>query len=771
MQSNRILIFIVISLIFFCCKQKSVMSSSIYDTDEKAINSYIKEYKCDSKIDTLIDLGLYNLAFESVNRNNAFFSAGELLKISNRFIDNGEFDKGLSISKSIDQKANYYDITHLRLNCALNKQDTSLASKLLKTLIERSHAEKNPQKQLELELLKAYQAHNTKNYPLSIETNETVLKKTIELKLPNEFLAKVYHRLGNNYNDIVRDNISFNENKAICFQKGLDFYEKELSILISSKHKDNTKLALNYITTAMLYRTLRKTYDVDNLYHKALMTLIVSQDNDFIVTRNPIYTSIALSQFGALFFEHSSKKTMDSLLTLNEKLINTRSFYRINENQSLDVLEYFPQRSQEMKILFELQNNHDSNKALKIISLSNSCKYPNLYLNSNIKNKFNTKSTIATKNWILLNELKVFGEYYKKNNTVSFADSKLKNYRKDIIEIIKQKSIIITQKNLDSLKHYCKVHKTSIIDYQILTGGSMVLTIINEHSISYKWLGSKETISKREIQLLNETMKTNDVLSYSKTTSEIYKKLGLDSIKTKNLIICADEILEKIPFDALVSFDNKPKTWADVNFISKQCNIRLIPNISCIIKSISQGNKLEIDLWSSEKNNATLPFNHKLIEYLEKNFSVSKNTSSPSNILHIMAHTYRTTENNIEFKLDTDTLTIYSNGAISPKLAILEGCSSGDGHIYKFEGSISQTRCFLYNETPTIIYSLWDADNQASTELFKLFYHYLKLGFKTSVALNKAKNDLINNHFKPEWANPSYWANFQITGQDQLFMN
>jgi hypothetical protein len=198
---------------------------------------------------------------------------------------------------------------------------------------------------------------------------------------------------------------------------------------------------------------------------------------------------------------------MDSLLTLNEKLINTRSFYRINENQSLDVLEYFPQRSQEMKILFELQNNHDSNKALKIISLSNSCKYPNLYLNSNIKNKFNTKSTIATKNWILLNELKVIGEYYKKNNTVSFADSKLKNYRKDIIEIIKQKSIIITQKNLDSLKLYCKIHETSIIDYQILTGGSMVITIINEEGISYKWLGSKETISKREIQLLKETMK------------------------------------------------------------------------------------------------------------------------------------------------------------------------------------------------------------------------------------------------------------------------
>jgi CHAT domain-containing protein len=747
------------------------MGSTIYDRDEKSINTCLKEYSRVSKIDTLIDLGLYNLAFEAVNQNKSSFNDTQLLKTANRFIDNGEFDKGLSISKSIDQKVNYYDITYLRLNCALNKQDTSLANGLLNTLIEKSYTEPSPLKQLELELLKAYQAHNTKNYLLSIKTNEIVLKKTLELKLPDEFLAKVYHRLGNDYNDIVRDHILFHENKAICFQKGIQFYEKELAILIRSKHKDNTKIALNYITTAMLYRTQGNAYDVKNFYDQALTTLMVSQSHDFIVTRNPIYTSIALSQYGAQFFEYSSKKIMDSLLTLNEKLINTRSFYKINENQSLDVLEYFPQRSQEMKILFELKNNNDSDKALKIISLSNTCKYPNLHLNKNIKNAFHTKSTIATKNWILLNELKVFGEYYKKNNLVRFADSKLKNYRKVINKIIKQKSITITQKNLDSLKAYCKIHETSIIDYQLLTGGSMVIIIISKDGISNKWLDIEETISKQDIQVLNETMKTNDVLSYSKIAYEIYKKLGLNYIKTKNVIICADEILEKIPFDALVEFDKHPMNWTDVNFIGKRCNLRLIPNLRSILNQSSKETKLKIDLWASEKDNATLPFNYQLIEHLEKNFSVTKNTTTPSHILHIMAHTYRTTYNNIEFKLDTDTLTVYSNNEISPKLAILEGCSSGDGQHYKFEGSISQTRCFLYNGTPTIIYSLWDADNESSTELFKQFYHYVGLGFKTSVALNKAKIDLINNHFKPEWANPSYWANFQITGQDQSFMN
>ena len=82
---------------------------------------------------------------------------------------------------------------------------------------------------------------------------------------------------------------------------------------------------------------------------------------------------------------------------------------------------------------------------------------------------------------------------------------------------------------------YClaKQNKTSIIDYQILTGGSMVLTIINEHSISYKWLGSKETISKREIQLLNENKNKKRIKNKKGKKRE--KKI---SLKSSSVSIC-----------------------------------------------------------------------------------------------------------------------------------------------------------------------------------------------------------------------------------------
>jgi CHAT domain-containing protein len=179
--------------------------------------------------------------------------------------------------------------------------------------------------------------------------------------------------------------------------------------------------------------------------------------------------------------------------------------------------------------------------------------------------------------------------------------------------------------------------------------------------------------------------------------------------------------------------------------------------------------KLKVDIWSSELANATLPYNELLIRYLEEDLAANTNQADPMNVLHILAHTNRTAENNIEFLLDNDTITIDNNGCKSPILTILEGCSSGDGKILKSEGSLSLTRSFLYKNTPTVIYSIWDADNHSSSILFKHFYAYLLQGVKTSEALYRSKNDLINDHLHPEWASPYYWANYQITGKNILF--
>jgi hypothetical protein len=189
----------------------------------------------------------------------------------------------------------------------------------------------------------------------------------------------------------------------------------------------------------------------------------------FIVTRNPIYTSIALSQLAWLLNNEIEK---DSVLDLNHNLINVRSFYKVNDHQSFDIIEYFPQRSQELKILNELNASIDKKSICKILSLSNNCKYPNQFIYKNLQDQFGERSNMAVKNWILLNELLVFGTKNNNNSTANFAERLLKHYDRSLKEVIAQKNVRLNEKEITALKLFCKQNNATIIDIQKLFCGT-----------------------------------------------------------------------------------------------------------------------------------------------------------------------------------------------------------------------------------------------------------------------------------------------------------
>jgi hypothetical protein len=586
--------------------------------------------------------------------------------------------------------------------------------------------------------------------------------------LPEDYLSIVYHRLGNSYNEIVRDNVTHNEDREICYKKAIAYYAKELNILTSNAHLNHTRIGLNQITTAMVKRALYPLNNYLKYYENALKELIVANDSSIIITRNPIYSSIAFSQYGSLYFKLNHNKGMDSILDLNKKLIDTRSYYKVNDRQSIDVWEYFPQRSQEVRILYHFEIDSSIYSPLQLLNLSNSSKYTNQYLTFYLQEKFGAKANQAVSNWILFNELKILAVHRKDTSLKNHVKNRLPIYNQAILSINKNKVKSITDVNLLKLKAYCKANNSTIIDYQILYGGSIFITKIDQNSIRNEWIERERAVLKPLLNLLKSYM-ANDVFQYNQLAYEIAKKLRLNDISTKNIIICPDEYLEEISFESLASKSTSSKSWLGNEYVGNNQSIRLIPNFNSLLNHSESPESLIVDVWTSEVDNNTLPYNKQLIGFLKNTYSAQINHSEPGNILHILAHTYQTNQNNIEFRLDKDTLTVYSNNQIKPSLAILEGCESGKGNIYKFEGSISQTRCFLYNGTPAVIYSLWDADNQSSTYLFQQFYKYLDDGLSTNQALFRAKKDTRNNIYHPEWANPYYWANFQLTGKDLLF--
>ena len=761
---------ILIVVLVGACRTKHPQSSTIYEQDSKEIDVVLEQFDSKESIDSLLELGLYNLAFASIEKNKKVFDDGSKMQYGFIFAENGEFDKANSLTDAVKASKYHIDQLYFDLYCALKKEDHWLSKQLLDSLLKQTRNEKSAELLVNNMLYTAYYQHNIKNYEASIELNKKAIQFIMAKKINSRFLLQAYRRLGNDYNDIVRNNLPYSEPKDICLKKGLKYYQQELNLLNQSKSVSKTKIALNYITTAMLSSKHYAKPKLIELYTKALDELIVSKNKNFIVSRNPIYTSLALSNLGDIYLFMGDKQKMQHSYNMNKELIDIRSFYQIDQRQSLDLWEYFPQISEERKILFELMHNTDGMScATRTLELSNNCKYVNQDLNKHLRSSFGSKAQIAIQNWLLLNELKVFGEQYEKNKISQFAEKCLAKYQSKIYSIVQHKRTRISPQVIDNLKKWCKLNEASIVDYQILYGGSIAMVIINAEDIRVEWINESKKLSRVMINEFLQSIQNNDLNQYQELASSLYKMLRLQNVKTKRIVICPDEFIEKIPFDALISENRSYQKWSKMNYLGKFKNIQLIPNLSSILEKISNKNPLKIDIWSSDTDNETLPYNQELINFLEQSFDVDYNERNASNILHILGHTYRSPQNNIEFRLNEDTLTIYSNGAISPKLAVLEGCSSGYGKIYKLEGSISQTRCFLYNETPSVISSIWDADNQSSTVLFKQFYKCLYKGESISVALNKAKKQLINDHTHPEWANPYYWANFQLTGQDLIF--
>lgn len=59
---------------------------------------------------------------------------------------------------------------------------------------------------------------------------------------------------------------------------------------------------------------------------------------------------------------------------------------------------------------------------------------------------------------------------------------------------------------------------------------------------------------------------------------------------------------------------------------------------------------------------------------------------------------------------------------LQAELVVLSACKTGLGEEVKGEGLVGLTRGFMYAGSPRVVVSLWSVDDQATSELMKVFY-------------------------------------------------
>lgn len=119
-------------------------------------------------------------------------------------------------------------------------------------------------------------------------------------------------------------------------------------------------------------------------------------------------------------------------------------------------------------------------------------------------------------------------------------------------------------------------------------------------------------------------------------------------------------------------------------------------------------------------------------------------------------------------KLEGDSGVLYGRdlyGATAPsaRLVVLSACSTLLGNPSMGDGPSGLARPFLYTGIPTVLGSLWNANDQPTSTFFVEFHRRLRDGLDAAGALRAAQLALISNS-DPELSEPASWAGFQLIG-------
>lgn len=108
---------------------------------------------------------------------------------------------------------------------------------------------------------------------------------------------------------------------------------------------------------------------------------------------------------------------------------------------------------------------------------------------------------------------------------------------------------------------------------------------------------------------------------------------------------------------------------------------------------------------------------------------------------------------------------LYGLNLDSTRLMLLSACETGVGKLVEGEGVMSLSRGVLYAGCPSVVTTLWPANDKSTAYIINRFYRYMDKGYDLTNALRLSKLDFVKQY--PKQMHPSYWAHLILIGQTQ----
>jgi CHAT domain-containing protein len=100
--------------------------------------------------------------------------------------------------------------------------------------------------------------------------------------------------------------------------------------------------------------------------------------------------------------------------------------------------------------------------------------------------------------------------------------------------------------------------------------------------------------------------------------------------------------------------------------------------------------------------------------------------------------------------------------SLDSALVTLSACRSSTGPMTRAASVPSLARAFLYAGSRAVVAGLWDADDEATQDLMRLFYDELSQGRTVGAALSMAQREMSQSH------NAAHWAGFVVVGDPEV---
>ncbi|PSR56400.1 hypothetical protein AHMF7605_24320 [Adhaeribacter arboris] len=261
------------------------------------------------------------------------------------------------------------------------------------------------------------------------------------------------------------------------------------------------------------------------------------------------------------------------------------------------------------------------------------------------------------------------------------------------------------------------------------------------------------------------------------------------------LLIIPDKELSYLPFEALISDAKTIRYLIQDNSISYAYSGKLLPTSSEYTTNTHEISVLAMAPFGTRNNSSSVVLRTELLTPLPESADEVRKVgnqvfvgaeatkerlldlANKYDILHLATHAKTNNQNPLQSYIafyQGDSLRnyrlfvpeIYNLDLSKLKLAVLSACETGSGKLEQGEGIISLARAFTYAGCPSIITTLWKAEDKASAYITTQLHAYLKAGKPKDEALRLAKLDYLKKQTNSRLQSPIYWANFIFIGDE-----